>query len=134
MGAAHAAGQTMPRNLETLTEPDRPVTRRELREELDAVLQTLATKEDLKAFATKEELKAFATKEELKAFADDIKGHFNAVTEHFKSEFFDKLHDWTHGNVEGLSSRVSFVERDHGDRLLDLDTRVTALETRPRQK
>jgi len=32
-------------------------------------LEALATKEDLKAFATKEDLKAFATKEELRAFA-----------------------------------------------------------------
>ena len=36
---------------------------------VEQILPTLATKEDLKAFATKEDLKAFATKEDLKAFA-----------------------------------------------------------------
>ena len=33
---------------------------------VEQILPTLATKEDLKAFATKEDLKAFPTKEELK--------------------------------------------------------------------
>ena len=33
---------------------------------VEQILPTLATKEDLKAFATKEDLKAFATKEDLK--------------------------------------------------------------------
>lgn len=36
---------------------------------VEQILPTLATKEDLKAFATKEDLKAFATKEDLKACA-----------------------------------------------------------------
>ena len=36
---------------------------------VEQILPSLATKEDLKAFATKEDLKAFATKEDLKAFA-----------------------------------------------------------------
>jgi hypothetical protein len=34
---------------------------------VEQILPTLATKEDLKAFATKEDLKAYATKEDLKA-------------------------------------------------------------------
>ena len=36
---------------------------------VEQILPTLATKEDLKAFATREDLKAFATKEDLKAHA-----------------------------------------------------------------
>ena len=62
-----------------MTDADRPVTRRELREELEYLFarsfEVFATKEDLKAFARKEDLKAFATKEDLKAFAtkEDLK-------------------------------------------------------------
>ena len=42
---------------------------------VEQILPTLATKEDLKAFATKDDLKAFATKEDMKAYAtkDDLK-------------------------------------------------------------
>ena len=42
---------------------------------VEQILPTLATKDDLKAFAAKEDLKAFATKEDLKAFAtkEDLK-------------------------------------------------------------
>ena len=36
---------------------------------VEQILPTLATKDDLEALATKEDLKAFATKEELRAFA-----------------------------------------------------------------
>ena len=36
---------------------------------VEQILPTLATKEDLKVFATKEDLKAYATKEDLKAYA-----------------------------------------------------------------
>lgn len=40
---------------------------------VEQILPTLATKEDLKAFATKEDLKAFATKEDLKDAFNDAK-------------------------------------------------------------
>ena len=36
---------------------------------VEQILPTLATKDDLKTFATKDDLKAFATKDDLKAFA-----------------------------------------------------------------
>lgn len=47
-------------------------------------LQAFATKEDLKAFATKEDLKAFATKEDLKAFAtkEDLREAFSEAKRH----------------------------------------------------
>jgi hypothetical protein len=74
-GTSCAEHLRMSPTLDAMTDPDRPVTRRELREELEDVLRTLATKEDFKAFATKEDLKLYATKEDLKAFAtkEDLK-------------------------------------------------------------
>jgi len=109
--------------LDAMTDPDRPVTRRELREELEAVLKTLAAKEDLKAFATKEDLKAFATKEDLKAFAtkedlkafatkedlklyatkEDLKAH---PTREEMNRRFDELH--THFDVVAESFKSDF--------------------------
>jgi len=135
--------------LDVMTDPDRPVTRRELREELEAVLKTLATKEDLKAFATKEDLKAFATKEDLKAFAtnedlkatreemnrrfDELRTHFDVVAESFKSDF-KNLHDWVEANTKGLARRLDKVETEHGARLLSLETRMSRREARTRRK
>ena len=51
---------------------------------VEQILPTLTTKEDLKAFATKEDLKAFATKEDLKAFAtkEDLKASFDEAKRH----------------------------------------------------
>ena len=66
---------------------DRPVTRREMRAELEIVLKTLATKDDLKAFATKEDLKAFATKDDLKALREELRTHFDIVAESLRVEF-----------------------------------------------
>jgi hypothetical protein len=43
--------------------------------DVEQILPTLATKEDLKAFATKEDLKAFATKEEMKELFSEAKRH-----------------------------------------------------------
>jgi sulfur transfer complex TusBCD TusB component (DsrH family) len=44
---------------------------------IEQILPTLATKEDLKVFATKEDVKASATKEDLKAYAtkEDLKAY-----------------------------------------------------------
>lgn len=42
---------------------------------VEQILPTLATKEDLKAYATKEDLKAFATKEDLKEAFSEAKRH-----------------------------------------------------------
>lgn len=42
---------------------------------VEQILPTLATKEDLKAFATKEDLKALATKEELKQGLSEVRAH-----------------------------------------------------------
>ena len=53
---------------------------------VEQILPTLATKEDLKAFATKEDLKAFATKEDLKAFAMKEDLQTFATKEELRSE------------------------------------------------
>ena len=42
---------------------------------VEQILPTLATKEDLKAFATKEDLKAYATSQEMKELFDEAKRH-----------------------------------------------------------
>jgi hypothetical protein len=133
----------MPPFTDDMNDLDRPVTRRELREEL----QVFATKEDLKAFATKEDLKAFATKEELKAFATkedldrfatkedlnkhvtELRTHFDVVAESFKSQF-GSLHDWVEANTNSLATRVETLEAGHGARLLSLEGRVTRIESR----
>lgn len=116
-----------------MTDPDRPVTRRELREELEAVLRTLATKDDLKAFATKEDLKAYPTRDEMNARFDELRTHFNVVAESFKSEFRN-LHDWVEANTNSLAARVEKIETGHGARLLALETRMTRCEARPRRR
>ena len=61
-----------------MTDLDRPVTHRELRAELEAVLKTLATKEDLKAFATKDDLHALR---------EELRTHFDMAAESFREQF-----------------------------------------------
>ena len=148
----------MPPPADDMADLDQPVTRRELRQELEAafknvatkddlkafmtreeVLRTFATKEDLKAFmtrdealrtfATKEDLKAFAMKDDLKAMSEELGRYFDVVAESFKSHF-NALHDWVKANVNGLAERVETLETDHGSRLLNLETCITALEPR----
>ena len=154
------SGGGMPLLSDQMTDPDRPVTRLELRAELEDILKTLATKEDLKAFATKEDLKAFATKEDLKAFAtkedlkafatkedlkqeltayatkddlnglrDELRTQFKVVTESVK-ERWDNLYDWSHANTDGLDRRLVDLEGGYGRRLLNVESRVTLLESR----
>jgi hypothetical protein len=151
MGAASAI--MMPILIDDMTEPDRPVTRRELRQELEWLLRHVVTKEDAKAFVTKEDAKAFATKEDLKAYAtkddlaalrnelradlaatrDELRTHFSITTEAFKDEF-SKLYDWSLANFGGLSNRVDAIETGHGSRLFSVETRVTSLEHRRKRR
>ena len=88
------------------------------RDQLEQILFTLATKDDLKAFATKEDLKAFATKEDLRAFAtkDEMRAesertrqHFNAVAERIE----ESVRLIAEGHVE-LDKRVTRVEKKTG--------------------
>lgn len=104
----------MPAPADDMTDLDQPVTRRELRQELEAVLKNLATKDDLKAMS------------------EDLRRHFNTVAESFKADF-NLLHDWVEANTNSLAERVEQLETGHGSRLFALETRVTALEV-PRSK
>lgn len=49
---------------------------------VEQILPTLATKEDLKAFATKEDLKAFATKEELNQGLKEVREEMKDLRRH----------------------------------------------------
>ena len=115
----------MPPLLEDMTDADRPVTRRELREELEALFARLATKDDLKPFARKDDLSA--TRAEMNMRFSELRGHFDVVAEDFKKQF-GMLYDWAHANVNSLAQRVESIEDGHGGRLLGLETRVTRLE------
>ncbi|OFV90905.1 MAG: hypothetical protein A3G76_13365 [Acidobacteria bacterium RIFCSPLOWO2_12_FULL_65_11] len=121
----------MPLPTDEMTEPNRSVTRRELREELEYFfarnLEVFATKDDLKAFPTKNDPKGFATKDDLKGVRDELRDHFDAVAESFKDQF-DRLFDWVHATTNSLAKRVETIEDGHGNRLLGLETRVTAIE------
>ena len=97
-----------------MTDLDRPVTRRELREEL-------------KAFTTKDDLKAFATKDDLFRVRDELRTHFDLVAESFKGDFA-MLCDWAEANATGLAARVEDIETGHRRRLLALETRVSRIE------
>lgn len=48
---------------------------------VEQILPTLATKDDLKALATKEDLKAYATKEEMKELFSEAKRHASVLFE-----------------------------------------------------
>ena len=98
------------------------------RVELEAVLATLATKDDLKALATKDELKALATKDELKAFAtkDDLREEGERTRRHFDI-VAERMRDDVRLSLEGhqrLTERVDDLERTTGS----LDHRVRLLE------
>lgn len=125
---------------EDMTDLDQPVTRRELREELEAAfarnLEVFSTKDDLKGFPTKDDPKGFAMKDHLKEFAtkddlfrvrDELRTHFTLFAESFKSDFA-KLYDWAEANAAGLAARVEDIETGHSRRLLALETRVTRIE------
>src|SRR5712664_1293528 len=90
----------MPPPADDMANLDRPVTRRELREEVQEKLQVLATKE---------ELQVLATKEDLRKLRDELRTHFDVVAESFKSQF-GALHDWVEANTNSLATRVEQLE------------------------
>lgn len=96
------------------------MTRRELREDL----QAFVTKDELR-----EELKALATKEEMNKCFDELRSHFDVVAESFRSDF-NNLYDWTVANTEILTKRVRHIEVGHGSRLQSLETGVMQLKKR----
>ena len=75
---------------------------------VEQILPTLATKEDLKALATKEELKAFATKEELKAFAtkEEMRDLFSEARRHAVILF-----EQTQEQLETIAAHVADISQ-----------------------
>jgi ABC-type transporter Mla subunit MlaD len=114
----------MPPPIDDMTDLDRPVTRRELREDL----QAFVTKDQLR-----EELKALATKEDLKAVRDELRTHFTVVAEQFKEECHI-LFDGLKATTGSLGSRLETIETVHGARLSSLETRTTQLEARSKRR
>jgi hypothetical protein len=126
-----------------MTDLDQPVTRRELRAELQQFLLDLRV--ELRAdFATKEELRT--TSDELrtemslgfaemrgyvdfsaKTVRDELRTHFDVVAESLRSDIRNIV-DWLKANHASIAIRVDGLETGHGTRLTELETRVTKLE------
>jgi hypothetical protein len=107
----------MPLRSDDMTDLDRPVTRRELREEL-------------KAFATKDDLRVM--RDECCAHFDELRTHFDMVAEGFKADFA-KLYDWTVVSTNSLVNRLETTETGHGARLFSLENASDTLENLPRK-
>ncbi|MBI3400919.1 MAG: hypothetical protein HY048_05825 [Acidobacteria bacterium] len=60
---------------------------------------------------------------------DELRAHFDLTAENFRAEFRN-LYDWTLARTSSLGARLDHVEKDHGTRLLSVETRVTRLERR----
>jgi hypothetical protein len=128
---------------------DRPVTRRELRAELQefraGLHAELATKTELRTelatieTALRGELASKAALEAakielrdhidatMKSFRDEIRTHFHMVAESLRDDIRN-MFDWMKTNINGGTRRVDALETDHGTRLTTLETRVTKLE------
>ena len=118
---------------------DRPVTRRELREELHHLRRELhaelATKTELQA-ATQElrtelstgfaEMRAYVDFS-VKSVRDELRTHFDLVAESLRGDIRN-MFDWMKANINGLSSRVDALETGHAAGFTAVETRVTKLE------
>lgn len=94
------------------TDMSTPVTRGELREELDQRLAPLATKAELERFATKADLERFATKADLERYA--TKADLKAELERFATK--DDLQIWGGALLErmtGLEQRLGLELARH---------------------
>ena len=95
----------------TATEMEEVLKKLDLRlTNVEQILPTLATKDDLKAFATKDDLKAFATKEDLKPLAtkDEMRALFDEAKRHARvlfEETQEKL-EMIAGHVADISQRL----------------------------
>jgi hypothetical protein len=108
-----------------------PVTRRELREEL----QGFATKRDLEAFATKRDLEAFATKRDLEGWAHQLDRMWDAKLavildtrfESFRRTLEADFARYAKVFLEEMRSFVRTMLEPHQD----VPARVTTLEELP---
>ena len=129
-----------------MSDLDRPVTRRELRAELQELRSELraefTTKTEL--YAMKAELQAgteglrtemragFAEMRtyvdvSVKSVRDELRTHFDIVAESLRGDIRN-MFDWMKANINGVTTRVDAIETGHGARLTTLETRVTKLE------
>ena len=123
----------MPSASDDMPDLDRPVTRRELREELAVTTSALRGELAVTTAELREELAAlaaqfraeFATKEEIatgfvemreyvdfswKSVRDELRVHFDLTAESFRSEF-RQLYDWTAATTTSLATRIEAVEK-----------------------
>jgi hypothetical protein len=135
-GIARADDARMPRELQDIVDPDKPVTRRELAAELQSFGAELRAELQVEfraeLHAGLRDLRAefrsqFATKAELEAFTVDIRTHFDIIAEHLRGDFANVI-DWLKANLDGINRRIDALETGHGGRLGALEGRVTKLE------
>jgi len=86
---------------------------------VEQILPTLATKDDLKALATKDDLKALATKEDLKVFA--TKDELNALETTLRGEIretrrhMDVIGESLRGDIQLIAENLAaFMSRRSG--------------------
>jgi hypothetical protein len=104
---------------------DRPVTRRELRAELQELRSEL---EDLRTematgFAEMRGYVDFS----VKSLRDELRTHFDVIAESLRGDCRD-MFDWMKANMTSVTSRGDVLETGHGERLTTLEGRVTKLE------
>lgn len=101
-------------------------------EQLAEIIQTMASKEDLKALATKDDLKGLATQEALDTIRDAVAETKESVTE-AKGIMQDMLEELnaTHADVRYIRSTTDALVRSdiaHDVAMEDLTSRVHRLE------
>ena len=125
---------------------DQPVTRRELRAELQDLRAELradfATKAELQAVkvelqAGTEQLRTevsagFAEMRgyvdfSVRSLRDELRTHFDVIAESLRGDIRN-MFDWMKANINGATTRVDALETGQGARLTTLETRVTMLE------
>lgn len=120
---------------------DQPATRRDLRavevslrEEIRAGDASLRDEVRAGDAALREELRQELSArdqrfERIDQRFDELRAHFDLTADNFRAEFRN-LYDWTVATTSSLDARLDHVEKDHGTRLLSVETRVTRLERR----
>jgi hypothetical protein len=112
-----------------MSDLDQPVTRRELRTELQELRSELAGKAALEA--AKIELRQHIDVT-MTSFRDELRTHFDIIAESLRADIHN-MFDWMKANINGVTSRVDALETGHGTRLTALETRVTKLEANRNQ-
>ena len=69
---------------------------------IEQILPTLATKDDLKAFATKDDLKAFATKDDLNQMAMELRSEIRETRRHM-----DVIGESLRGDIQLIAENLA---------------------------